>query len=174
MVFLDYLNVNVGNFFVTILYKVLMVSAIQVNTLDVIRGVIQLIVFISVPTMFDYYSKDMDWPLNWLMYILVPIILYAVSFLLTLWKYFEKCLNQKKSFKNIMKYAATTPICALVLSFLIKGNSLIYLAFVRYDDIGDKFGMPMLNSIPKGLIMIPGFILGHVISFLVNTFTMKC
>ena len=79
MVLLDYLNVNVGNFFVTILYKVLMVSAIQVNTLDVIRGVIQLLVFISVPTMMDYYSKDMDWPLNWLMYILVPIILSASS-----------------------------------------------------------------------------------------------
>ena len=62
-----------------------MVLAIQVNTLDIIRGIIQFIVFISVPTMMDYYSKDMDWPLNWLMYILVPIILYAVSFLLTLW-----------------------------------------------------------------------------------------
>ena len=140
-----------------------MVLAIQVNTLDIIRGIIQFIVFISVPTMMDYYSKDMDWPLNWLMYILVPIILYAVSFLLTLWKYFEKCMNQKKSFnfKDIMKYAATTPICALVLSFLIKGNSLIYLAFVRYDDIGDKLGISMLNSIPKGLIMIPGCFLFH-------------
>ena len=154
-----------------------MIPNIKVNTLDIIRGVIQLITFIIVPTIIDHYSKTMDWPLNMFMiYLLVPLILYVISFLLTFWKYFEKCMNQKKSsnFNDIMKYAATTPICALVLSFLIKGNSLIYLAFVRYDDIGDKFGMPMLNSIPKGLIMIPGFILGHVISFLVNTFTMKC
>lgn len=152
-----------------------MIPNIKVNTLDIIRGIIQLITFIIVPTIIGHYSKTMDWPLNMFMiYLLVPLILYVISFLLTFWKYFEKCINQKKSFKNIMRYAATTPICALVLSFLIKGNSLLYLAFVRYDDIGDKLGMPMLNSIPKGLIMIPGFILGHVISFLVNTFTMKC
>ena len=154
-----------------------MIPNIKVNTLDIIRGVIQLITFIIVPTIIDHYSKTMDWPLNMFMiYLLVPLILYVISFLLTFWKYFEKCMNQKKSsnFNDIMKYAATTPICALVFSFLIKGNSLIYLAFVRFDDLGDKLNIPIFNSIPKGLIMIPGFIFGHIISFFVNTFVMKC
>ena len=98
--------------------------------------------------------------------IAIFFILWIISFLLLIWKYFKKCggLHKITKWGAIFKESLVAPGFSFIIATVINFIPVLKLPLIAFEILGDLIH-PFFSKIPEGIIHVPGFIIGEVIAF---------